>query len=254
MGGFTREGAVGPAGPAGTPGVMAGIERVSIWAAALNNHNITIDCGNVALSGPAGSVQLASGVHTVINSAAVGLNGLDTGALATSTWYDVYLIGDGASATGGLICVSGANPTLPGGYTHSKRVGSVRTDATVNKYLLPSFQIGDAVRWFPIAASNMTAFPVIVTGVAAFPTLVGLSAHVPPKAKALNCAIYSGTAAANVYVAAGQNDTEAFWTAAASNGNGAVILDLMLATAQTCYWGSTGAANRIISHGWKEDI
>ena len=55
-------------------------------------------------------------------------NGLDTGALANSTWYHVYLIFDPATLTTDVLFSANATtPSLPTGYTKYRRVGSVLT-------------------------------------------------------------------------------------------------------------------------------
>lgn len=57
-----------------------------------------------------------------INSAVNGINGLDTGTIAASTLYYIYIISDSASTdgttnpAGAVISISATTPTLPAGY------------------------------------------------------------------------------------------------------------------------------------------
>jgi hypothetical protein len=72
---------------------------------------------------------------------ASGLNGLDTGGVAASTMYYIYVIykpavyeADGHTlttpgATAGLLSLSSTAPTLPAGYTYQRRIGEVATDS-----------------------------------------------------------------------------------------------------------------------------
>ncbi len=64
---------------------------------------------------------------------ASGANGLDTGTVAASTWYAVFLIWNPTTRTAaGLFSLSATAPTMPAGYTKKRRLGWVRTDGTSN--------------------------------------------------------------------------------------------------------------------------
>ena len=60
-----------------------------------------------------------------------GINGLDTGAEATSTWYAVFLV-SGSSGVGGLLSLNQTTPTMPSGFTFKRRIGWVRNDGSDN--------------------------------------------------------------------------------------------------------------------------
>lgn len=69
----------------------------------------------------------------LINSAVNGANGLDTGTLAASTPYAIYLIGDsrGYNPVAGLISkTSNAYPLLPSGYDSLRLIGMINTDGS----------------------------------------------------------------------------------------------------------------------------
>lgn len=68
-----------------------------------------------------------------INSAVNGANGLDTGSIASSTQYAVYLIGDSRNynATAAVLSLtSNTAPTLPSGYDSYRLIGFMATDGS----------------------------------------------------------------------------------------------------------------------------
>jgi len=77
-----------------------------------------------------------------IDLARSGVNGLDTGVPAASTWYDVFVISDPilANPTAGLLTLQGNAPALPFNYSAYRRVGSIRLGVTT--LIAPFFQAG----------------------------------------------------------------------------------------------------------------
>lgn len=73
-----------------------------------------------------------------INAEVNGVNGLDTGALAASTWYAVHAIGDSSNFNDGAVLLSASvtAPYLPSGYDVFKHVGWARTDGSVDFIIL----------------------------------------------------------------------------------------------------------------------
>lgn len=70
-----------------------------------------------------------------VNSAVVGANGIDQGALAASSQYAVYLIGDSSQnnpVAGLMSLASNANPVLPAGYDAVRLLGFCATDGSVH--------------------------------------------------------------------------------------------------------------------------
>ena len=71
----------------------------------------------------------------LINSRITGVNGVDTGAIAASSQYAIYLIGDsrGYNQVGAVISLtSNAFPTLPFGYDSYRLLGFAATDGSSN--------------------------------------------------------------------------------------------------------------------------
>ena len=79
-----------------------------------------------------------------INGAINGANGLDTGTLAASTVYYVYLISDlqGFNPTAALISTSPNSPHMPYGYGAIRKLGRVLTDGSGNFLLFYSTGLG----------------------------------------------------------------------------------------------------------------
>ena len=69
-------------------------------------------------------------VHSTFN----GLNGLDTGTIAASKVYAVYLVSDPVtlSPIGGMLSLSLTGPLMPFGYSAFKLIGFATTDGSAN--------------------------------------------------------------------------------------------------------------------------
>lgn len=68
-----------------------------------------------------------------VSSAVNGVNGLDQGAIAASSFYCIYLIADSRNVnpTAGLLSLySNAYPLMPNGYDSVRLIGFVQTDAS----------------------------------------------------------------------------------------------------------------------------
>lgn len=89
-----------------------------------------LDIATGACMDSTGVYQIESTLPLVINAASNGLNGLDTGSLAASTVYHVFLVADPVdeNAVGAMVSLSDT-PLLPFGYSIYKRIGYVTTSA-----------------------------------------------------------------------------------------------------------------------------
>ncbi|TAL08467.1 MAG: hypothetical protein EPO02_12820 [Nitrospirae bacterium] len=87
---------------------------------------VTIDSTN--------TYQMISQSSIVIDATKNGLNGLDTGALAASTVYPVYLVSDPVTSNpiGAMISLSYTGPLMPFGYSAFKLLGYVTTDGSAH--------------------------------------------------------------------------------------------------------------------------
>ena len=107
-----------------------------------------------------GKIIQASGSWTAGSSG----NGLDTGARANSTWYNIFEIIKNSDGTNDILySTSRTAPTLPSGYTLVAWIGRVRTDGSGNidqNYLAKRTNYGQEVFFKTSAtASGTTVIP-----------------------------------------------------------------------------------------------
>ena len=76
-------------------------------------------------------INLPLTTATTLNTAVNGANGLDTGTLAVSSSYYVFVIGSSTNAapTATLLSLSSTAPLLPKGYDSFRRIGSIITNS-----------------------------------------------------------------------------------------------------------------------------
>lgn len=89
---------------------------------------VDIDADYLTLFDSSNLAYIASSVNLTAAITASGVNGLDTGSEATSTWYHIYVIYNGTTVAS-LLSASATSPTLPSGYTFKKYVGAVYNDS-----------------------------------------------------------------------------------------------------------------------------
>jgi hypothetical protein len=139
-----------------------------------------------------------------------GNGGLDTGAIAFSTWYHVYLIE--RPDTGVVdICfsLSAAAPTLgpniPAAYTLSRRIGSLFSGTVgVGGQWVPFVQVGDEFIW--TASVNDVNTATLSTTSTLFTLTVPTGVQVNTLSRA---SVASGTAGVNVLIQPPDQATEA---------------------------------------------
>lgn len=149
----------------------------------ISNHATT---PNTKLSIASGSTLDSTGVYQMVASSALtidatttGLNGLDTGSLAASKVYAVFLVADPVTqqSIGAMISLSYTAPLLPFGYSVFKLIGYVVTDSS--SHFLAGYWSGNnsaAGRQFTFDAPIATS---ITAGNATSYTVVDLSTFVP---------------------------------------------------------------------------
>jgi hypothetical protein len=169
----------------------------------LSNTTIAVAAGACLDSTHVNDIYVST--SKVINIANNGLNGLDTGAVAASTWYAVYAIGDSTStrASGYLFSTSATAPTLPYGYDMFKRIGYVQTDGSSHFLLFYQHGTGLARHYTwdaPVVlvnagtATSYTAFSCI-TAMPNMASIIDLDvAFTPNAAGDVGCVRASGSA------------------------------------------------------------
>jgi len=214
----------------------------------------TITADELVLESPAGSYMTVRNVNLSPSFAnANGLNGLDTGTVQPSSFYDRWVISNGTTV-GALFCAYGNLPVMPAGYTFKARVGPVRTDSTANRFPLPFIQSGRRFSYVPKPATNLTAPPQIATGVVAFPSAVGWQGYAPPGAALVVLKIIHAQQAAGWL--SNSPDYVYQYTQSVSGNSSEFTLQLAPITASV-YWGAnsgTAGIPALYLMGWEENL
>jgi len=108
------------------PGSIARTHAIGFTRGAIDGMALSwVDVSTVQIGiGLARDVNDASNIELIatqnVDLTASGINGLDTGSEAGSTWYSVWVV-SGSSGVGGLLSAHATAPTLPAGYASAKR-------------------------------------------------------------------------------------------------------------------------------------
>lgn len=173
-------------GASGLQGSARGLAGSATGLSALASY--TID--EVVTGDGAGNCQSTRAWSAVIStSAAAGPGGIDTGAVAASTWYYTFAITkpDGSKAL--IYSLSSTSPSLANasGYTKWARVGVFRTDGTANKFPLAFKQSGRRFQYAIAAGTNLTAYPAMGSTTAVLTNSpIAWANFAPPTAASLN--------------------------------------------------------------------
>jgi len=179
-----------------TMAVVGSYRRLSIVTTGLDG-NVPVTAEQVTVGG-AEYVKTLNNVGLTINSLSVGANGLDSGAMAASTWYGVWVIWNSATAAiAGLLSLSGTAPLLPAGFTHKALVGWVFTDPTGKP--LSQIKKDKRVSWKVAAGSNVATQRRMANGAAGNPSTptwvaVSTTAYVSPTANSIKVSLVNFTA------------------------------------------------------------
>ena len=126
------------------PGFLFGLTLSTAGSSA----TFSIASGAAVNSLATGYMTLASAYTKTTSAWALGsaAGALDTGAIANSTWYHVYLIQRvDTGVVDVLISLSATAPTMPTNYTLFRRIGSLLTNGSAQWVAFQ--QIGDEFRW-----------------------------------------------------------------------------------------------------------
>lgn len=164
---------------------------MSVNLPVVNAPYLNVDGLQIAITGNA-SATVASGsarnstnendiilsAQATLNAASVGLNGLDTSALANTSLYAIFVVGDSSfnNPVGVLLSLSAVAPLLPVGYDMFRRLGYIRTDGSA--HFLAGYWSGDrATRLFTYDVPLATA---VTAGGSSSYAAVDLTGMVPP--------------------------------------------------------------------------
>ncbi len=96
---------------------------------------VSISPGSARDTDDGGNILLSSSITKRLNAAfSEGNNqgGLDTGTVAADTTYYVFAIGKTDGTADVLFSTSETSPSVPGGFSFKRRIGSLRTDSSSN--------------------------------------------------------------------------------------------------------------------------
>lgn len=183
-----------------------------------------------------------SAVSKTVNFATTGANGLDTGVIAASTWYHMYLISNGV-AINGLASLSATAPTLPAGYTLALRVGAMRAGAGAT--LVPTVQKGNRTSYVTAVA--------LVTG-ASSPGNIAVGNVVPPTATQIIATGFGQAFTGAVTV--GPNSVTTYIIVANGSGTEASSAStaIFLLESTNIYGSTTGGSSFIQADGWIDKV
>jgi hypothetical protein len=186
---------------------------------------------------------------------------LDTGTVAASTWYSVWVINNGTT-TAGLLSLSSTTPTLPSGYTFQARIGWIRTDA-VNKYPLSFTQRGRKVQYKVASGGNLAGLPLLCSGTqgdVTTPTWIGFSvvSYVPTATASSIRLVATGTSSSSIEVSVSPNNTAGTFVNSANSpvGGGATwgksLVEIMLETTTIYVGAQTNTFINVV--GWEDNL
>ncbi|MHA3117239.1 phage tail protein [Acinetobacter sp. ANC 4635] len=249
--------------------VAGAFSNLKISTVGINNYNSVITANSIVLKNSSGGSYLAQSVNATGNINTVGANGLDTGALAASMWYYVHVIYNPTTqTTAALFSLSATNPTLPSGYTYSARVGAVRTDGSVSKYLLQTLQEGKRVQYGVLSGSNTASLPFLASGSSgsvATPTWTPVSwgNFAPPSAYALNLVLGTPVTSSGTSMVAPNNSYGAYNSATnppplMSQSNSATSSTYLTGTivpeSSNIYYAANVAGSFLACLGWEDNL
>ena len=235
---------------------------------ATPNTQMDIDADNVTVETSGGVAYRLSSVNLTINFSATGANALDTGAIAASTWYSIWVIYNPSTATtaglGSLQATANATflANLPAGYTAYARVGWNRTTGTsqFNRIL----QYGRRTQYTVVTGSVTPNLPIIISGIQGNigpPTWVAASVSnfVPTTASKILISMISSSGGTTLVA---PNNSYGTYTSATNpvpfflslTTTGAIFVELILESTNVYYVSNTNLPSGLWCFGWEDNI
>jgi hypothetical protein len=191
-----------PDGSTGSSGIIPGMIYGLTLSTAGSSATFGIAAGRATDSTFMDTMVLASAYTKTTSAWAVGSgNGaMDTGTVANSTWYHVYLIKNiSANIVDVIFSTSASSPTLPSGYTIFRRIGSMKTNGSAqwNSFYQEGdyFFVVEVTDFSYGGTSAMTLRTLSVpTGIILFPLIKGYSSSVNNTGSTLKVAPASNSA------------------------------------------------------------
>lgn len=262
-------------GTSGQVLTSAGSSAAPSWAAvnttaiqgAFKNLKVTANAGAATTAVTADQIMLedasntyivARTVNLTISSGTSGVNGLDTGTVAASTWYSVWVIYNGTT-TAGLMSLSATAPTLPSGYTYKARVGWVRTSATAAQNR-GSIQYGRRAQYV-VDGTVLTQMPTLASGTTSSAWVAQPWANFAPSTAGGLILALSSTTGTSSYgaVAPNGNYPDPSTPSAAplvlrSNNAFSTIQGTIVPESANIYYWASLASYAVYAFGWEDNL
>ena len=133
-----------------------------------SSSSFTVAAGTAMDSTVASAIPLGASLTKTTGAWTLGTsNGcLDTGSIATSTWYYVFAIERTDHTNTDILCsVSLASPTMPSNYSFFRYIGAIKTDGS--SHWIKFWQFGDDFYWdTPVNDVSTTSLSTTATSFA----------------------------------------------------------------------------------------
>jgi hypothetical protein len=221
------------------------------------NSQIDLDADAVTVETTSGVAFRLSSIDLTINCAVTGVNGIDAGGLANSTWYYIWVIYNPTTGmTAGLISASATSPTMPSGYTAKARFGANITNGSAQFHRVR--QVGRRAQYV-VSASITTAYPPIGAVVAsAILVARSVSGVVPPTASILH---FFGGGGSNTTSVVSPNGVTSASSAStnpspfvAQNSNTATLWGSIMLESTDIYAANNSGNMQLFAIGWEDNI
>ena len=241
----------------------AAFKNLSIKVAS--NTTVTVAADYVTTTN--GTTFQTTAVSSTINLGTTGVDALDTGTIASGTWYAIWVIAKSDGTTKCVASTSGSSPTMPTDYTFKARIGWVTTAGSAT--LHGTWQLGRRVRYV-VGLAQTTAVRVMkstAAGSMATPTWVAqsVSSYVPTTASMIDVALSAVGNNATLAMVAPNNSYGSYssstnppplvllGSAAGSTGGGTISGSMMLESTNI-YYASDVSASLVGCLGWEDNI
>lgn len=243
----------------------AAFKNLSIKVAT--NTTVTVAADFVTTTD--GTTYQTTAVSSTVNLGTTGTDALDTGTIATSTWYAIWVVAKSDGTTKCIASTSAAAPTMPADYTFKARVGWVRTIAA-SATMYGTWQFGRRSQYI-VGLTQTSTLPLVDSqAVGTYsdttPTwhTASVSAFVPTTAGAIHVVLtdnYTGGALANCIAAPNSSYTGIQGSAppplmlqGASSSVAGSIEGWWLLESSNVYFASNYNGGALLCMGWEDNI
>jgi hypothetical protein len=195
------------------------------------------------------NAMLASNVNVTINFATNGAAGLDTGSIASNSWYYIWIIGKSDGSVSAIGSLSSSAPTMPTGYTFKARAGAVRTQAA-SAVFAGTYQAGSDVQYVGTASG----LPQMASGTASQWTAVAVGAFVPPTAAKISVSTLSNGGGVSVVPDNNFGGSGGIQISHFVSGYVLYIPATFVLESTNIYWSAGDSRCRLYCIGWTDNL